>query len=388
MRVRARIATVDPEPIEEPATCPYEGCGGQHFKLHEGRVTKPLRDSRLARVTAQRWKCLRCGRTHRVYPRGVSRAQHSDRLKSISILFYVLGISYRGVEDLLSALGFPIDHSTVYSNVQAAGEQVRRLRQTWLQRIEGKVAVVGGDLTFIECHGEMVAVAVGVDATSGITLDIEVLGDATTETLTGWLQPLLDLVDAEVLLSDDQDGFKAVADAASVSQQICRQHVTRNVLDFVAQAADSILTTPPSVPEGLAATPDQLLEDLLQLEWIMLGQPEKAQEMLGELYDRYAQAPAPVKGKRATVWYRMRNHVLRLWNHWPRYVCYQKRAQAPFKIEETNNVTERTIGWNLKERYRTMRGYKRSDSIKNVGMLTAWLREEPAARDMSALFVR
>ena len=56
-------------------------------------------------------------------------------------------------------------------------------------------------------------------------------------------------------------------------------------------------------------------------------------------------------------------------------------------MEETNNATERVIGWNIKERYRTMRGYKREDSITNVAMLTAWLREEPAGRDLSELFV-
>ena len=163
--------------------------------------------------------------------------------------------------------------------------------------------------------------------------------------------------------------------------------MTRNGLDFVAWAAEEVLDKPPSAPAGLDVTADQLLEDLAQLEWILLGHPGNAEQLLGKLYDRYAQAPPPQKGRRASIWYRMRNHVLRLWNHWRRYTCYRTpRTEDRIKVPETNNATERVIGWNIKERYRTMRGYKRPDSIRNVTMLTAWLNEEPHGRDMSALF--
>lgn len=57
-----------------------------------------------------------------------------------------------------------------------------------------------------------------------------------------------------------------------------------------------------------------------------------------------------------------------------------------FTVAETNNGTERVIGWDVKERYRTMRGYKRDKSILNVSMLTAWLHEQPKENDMSLLF--
>ena len=58
----------------------------------------------------------------------------------------------------------------------------------------------------------------------------------------------------------------------------------------------------------------------------------------------------------------------------------------PSVVPETSNTKEQVIGWTIKERYRTMRGYKRGESILHVGMLTAWLREAPGGRDMSALF--
>lgn len=388
MRVRARIPRLEPDVMQPPRVCPYEGCQGEYFKMHDHRCAKPLRDTRLDRVVAYRQKCLACGRTHRVYPQGVSRAQQSDRLKSLSILLYILGISYRGIEDVLTALGCYLDHTTIYRITQAAGEQVRHLRRVWLEQTAGKVSVVGADLTYLRCRGEKVALAVAIDAQTGVTLDVEILDNEETETMRAWLGPLLKLVDAEVLSSDDQDVFKAVADSEDVRHQICRQHVTRNVLNFVAQTAERVLSAPPPVPEGLDVTPEQLLEDLALLEWIVLGHPENAPQLLAKLYERYSQAPAPRKGKRATIWYRMRNHVLRLWNHWHRHTCYRTPlTDGAIPVEETNNATERVIGWGIKERYRTMRGYKREDSIRNVAMLTAWLREEPAGRDLSELFV-
>lgn len=386
MRVRARIPAVDPTVMQPPAVCPYEDCQGRYFKDHQLQCTKLLRDTQIDQVVTNRRKCLSCGRTHRVYPQGVSKAHQSDRLKGFSVLLYILGISYRGVEDVLEALGYTLDHTTVYLNVQAAGQQVRQLRQIWLQQ-KGKVAVVGGDLTYLRCQGERVAIAIAVDDQTGVTLDIEILENEESETLAAWLDPLLDLVGAEVLLTDDQDGFKKVADESGVSHQICRQHVTRNVLDFVARTAERVLKDPPPVPADLDTTVDQLLEDLALLEWIMLGHPEKATDLLVELYDRYAKAPPPKKGQRATPWYRMRNHVLHLWNHWQRYTCYRSlAAEQQLEMNETNNTTERVIGWGIKERYRTMRGYKRNESVKNVAHLTTWLQEERGGRDMTPLF--
>ena len=385
MRTRARIPILEPTEMQPPAICPYEDCQGRYFKMHQLKCDKHLRDTQVNHVVVYRQKCLSCGRTHRVYPKGVSNAHQSDRLKGISILFYILGMSYRGVEDMLEALGNPLDHTTVYHNVQDAGAKVLTLRHAWLHRTDGKVSVVGGDLTYLQCRGDKVALAVAVDAQTGVTLDIEIMENEETETLKEWLHPLLELVGAEILVTDDQDSFKTLADEAGVSHQICRQHVTRNVLDFVAKTAERILSSPPPVPDNLDTTPEQLLEDLALLEWIMLGHPENASKLLAELYDRYANARSPQKGRRASLWYRMRNHVLRLWNNWHRYTCFYI-DEHELAIPETNNATERVIGWTIKERYRTMRGYKREESILNVGMLTAWLREEPNGRDMSLLF--
>jgi transposase-like protein len=386
MRMRVQIPAVEPAVMNAPRECPMEGCEGKHFKTHQAHCNKTVRDTKYEKVIVYRRKCLRCRRTHRVYPRGVSQAQQTARLKGASILLYLLGVSYRGVEDLLTALGFYLSHSTVYRNVQAAGKKARKLRHVWLEQHRGKVQIVAGDLTYMQRQGEGVIIGVAVDAQQGITLDITLLENQETETLNAWLQPLLALTGAEVFISDDADGFKAVTDQAGVEHQICRRHVTLNVLDFIAKSAERILRQPPAVPQELDVTPEQMLADLETLEWIIVGLPEHGAKLLAEIYSRYAQAPAPPRGKRATIWYRMRNRVLHLWDNWQRLTCFRVlQYTKQLQVAETNNCTEQAIGWTVKERYRTMRGYKRDQSILNVTSLTAWLLQQSAGYDISPL---
>jgi len=386
MRLRVNIPQVDPAEMDAPEVCPYEDCDGEYFTPHQQHCEKPLRDTEYDQVNAKRRKCLRCERTHRVYPEGVSEAEHSDRLKGVAVLLYLLGISYRGVEDFLTALGCPLDHVTVYRDVQEAGEKARELRVEWLKR-GGKAKVVGADPTHARCGGEDVVIGVAVDAQEGMILTIDVLENEQTETLYQWLQPILDLVGAEVLKTDDADAFKAVADRTGMEHQLCRRHVTTNVLDFIAEAAEEMWEAPSDVPEELKISADDVLEDLEQLEWTIIGHPEHGSKVLRTLYFHYSAAPRPGKGERASIWYRMRNHVLHLWDNWRRLTCYRNLKHGEgLEINPTNNAAEQAIGWAVKERYRTMRGYKREESVRNVTGLTAWLIDQPAGYDMSALF--
>ena len=74
-----------------------------------------------------------------------------------------------------------------------------------------------------------------------------------------------------------------------------------------------------------------------------------------------------------TLAYRMRLFSLDRWNLWPRLTFYRTwQDEDGERLDGTNNATERAIGWWVKERYRTMRGYKRQQSVLNVSRLTAW----------------
>jgi transposase-like protein len=68
---------------------------------------------------------------------------------------------------------------------------------------------------------------------------------------------------------------------------------------------------------------------------------------------------------------------------WSRLTRFQSwRGTQSEKLDGTNNVTERIIGQQVKERYRSMRGYKRKASIKQVSSLIGWIAMQPAAYDL------
>jgi transposase-like protein len=176
---------------------------GRHFKLHQVACDKPLRDLRHQRVRAQRYRCLSCQRTFRVYPRGVSAAQQSSNLKALSVLLYVLGLSYQGVSDLLDALGQPMSKSSAYNNVQAAGARAIELRGQWLQQHAASIKVLGIDCTHVKRLGQDTIVVVASAILTGEALSIEVLADESAQTILPWAQKLSASLQAEVLVTDD-----------------------------------------------------------------------------------------------------------------------------------------------------------------------------------------
>ena len=61
------------------------------------------------------------------------------------------------------------------------------------------------------------------------------------------------------------------------------------------------------------------------------------------------------------------------WNLWLRVTRYRTwYGPAGATVDGTNNGCERAIGWWIKERYRTMRGYKRKLSAINLSRFMAW----------------
>jgi transposase-like protein len=355
MRIRMRLPKVRPSEFQMPEKCPHQKCQGKHFKLHQRQCPKQLLDPDNSEVMAQRYRCLRCGQTFRVYPIGVSQAQRSDRLKGIGVMLYVLGLSYGGVEDALAAFGWAGSKSSVYRDVQAAGESIQRIRQAQRKR---KVAVAGADTTFVTCNREQITIAVGVDAL----------------TLRPFLKELVDTFEVEVLLSDDQDSYKQLCDELAIKHGICRAHVNRNVAQLVAQLGEQALSRPDPVPDGMAVTIDDFLADLEYAQLLVALRPLTGKEQLRQLHQRYCDAPAPAAGERATMWYRFRLALLRWWNRWARLTLDQEwRGTHGERLDGTNNATERVIGWWIKERYRTMRNYKRKQSVLNVSRLIAYL---------------
>lgn len=396
MHLSVRLPKVEPLHIEPPTHCPLRDpknpkkkCNGTHFKEHQPNCPKPLRDTRYSQVTARRYRCLKCNRTFRVYPMGVSRAQQSDTLKGLAVLLYVLGLSYQGVADLLDPLGYPLGKSTVYENVQAAGQRAIELRRQWRQQQNGQVKVLGMDFTHVKCKGADCIVAVASAILTGEPLDFEIVQSESALHAERWIRDIARLVGAEILVTDDADGLKTVADDLGLQHQICRAHVNRNIHDLLGALGEKALEHPDPVPlelQGTEVTVDQFLEDIQTVECVITSLPADGQTQLEQLAARYQYARPPTQGHRATMWYRMRLLTLDWSENWARLALFRKwRGANGEKLDGTNNVTEQIIGQRIKERYRTMRGYKRTQSILNVSSLTGWLGMKGHADELSRL---
>lgn len=148
MRLHLILPRVEPRVMPPPSVCPYQGCGGRHFQLHQ-EVPKAIRDTVYGQVVAYRYECLRCHRTFRVYPPGVTRAQTSQRVQGLAVLLYLLGLSYGAVSLALEALGVYLCKSRVYEVVQAVAQRVPGLRQEQVfERV--RTPALGSDVT---CRG-------------------------------------------------------------------------------------------------------------------------------------------------------------------------------------------------------------------------------------------
>jgi hypothetical protein len=91
-----------------------------------------------------------------------------------------------------------------------------------------RTPALGSDVTSVKVKGQGYPLGIAVDAVSGIVLSVDGLTGEDAATLKEWLQPVAEAVGAEILVSDDADAFKEVADELGVKHQVCKSHVQRN----------------------------------------------------------------------------------------------------------------------------------------------------------------
>jgi transposase-like protein len=371
MRLNLRLPEVKPDQFVVPKQCPKAGCKGQHFYPRQ-KVKKKVVDAKHKQVEVWRYQCGKCGHTFRVYPQGVGKQHISQRVSGLAVMLYILGLSYGAVAIVLESLGIGIGKTSVYRAVQAVAEKVPGMKQSHL--LDGyRTEAVGADVTSVRCGGKWLPLGISVDAVQGLTLSIDSLPGEEAEQLKTWLEPILEAVDADVLVSDDADAFKKVSDETGRAHQVCKSHVGRNTDALVEDLSTLIQSGHDHSLDVLQVPAEQALEDLALLKQLIHSRQPADQPILEQLYLRYAAARKPGKGKRFDVAYRMRNLFLDRWTLWPRLTFYRtwRDEQGNLTLDGTNNDCERSIGWWVKERYRSMRGYKREQSALNVSRLIA-----------------
>jgi hypothetical protein len=239
------------------------------------------------------------------------------------------------------------------------------------------VAALGADLTSVKCHGAWLTVGVTTDAIHGTTLTVDILDNAETQTIQEWVGQVAAAVQAQVLVSDDADGFKTAADQNGLKHQVCKSHVLRNTAAWIDEMRPLLARDADGSLQRIGVAPEQAVSDcdsLLRLIQERCPSPE-ADAQLAAMHQRYtaAQTPRELGQDKMTLAYRLRLFSLDRWNLWRRLTLY-RAWQGPHgeRMDGTNNATERAIGWRVKERYRSMRGYKRCESVLNVSRLIAW----------------
>ena len=371
MRLQLLLPKVNPAQRVEPTACVYTNCRGTHFRLHQP-VTKALRDTRHSCVEAHRYQCLRCRRTFRVYPEGVTKAQTSQRVKGLAVMLYVLGLSYGAVSLALEAIGVSLSKTQVYKTVQETAKRVPGLKRE--QVFEGiKTAALGSDLTSVKCKGKWLPLGITVDAISGLALSIDALSGEDMQTLKEWVEPIAQQVGAQVLVTDDADGFKTVADEIGVQHQVCKSHVLRNTETLlerfqalVGQVADASL-------QAIGVSASQAQADLLRMGELIKSRKREEAKEVEAMHHRYGHAAPPRPGESMSLAYRLRLFYLDRWNLWLRLTRYRSwKGPNGERLDGTNNACERAIGWWIKERYRSMRGYKVPVNAVRVSRLLAW----------------
>ncbi len=369
MRLHMILPRVKPTDVKAPSRCPY--CGGKHFRLHQ-EVKKPLRDTVYTEVIAYRYQCLKCDGTHRVYPVGVGRSQTSKRVKGLAVLLYLLGLSYGAVALALEALGVYLCKSRVYDTVQEVAERVPGMKRGAI--FAGvRTPALGGDVTSVKCFGKWLPLGITVDSVTGWVLTIDELTGEDAETLEAWMAPIIAAVGAELLVTDDADSFKRVADNQGLKHQVCKSHVKRNTDTLVESLKSLAVADKDGSLAAIGVAPEQAVADLERLDELIRSRQPNQEDELEIMHLRYVAAAPPGESEQASVAYRLRLLFLDRWNLWRRLTCY-RTWQGPDgeTIDGTNNNAERAIGWWIKERYRTMRGYKRPKSAVNVSRLLAW----------------
>lgn len=371
MRLHLLLAKVEPKAMPVPTKCGYADCTSKQVRLHQP-VKKALRDTVYQQVQAHRYRCLKCRRTFRVYPPGVTQAQSSERVKGLAVMLYLLGLSYGAVSLALGSLGVPLSKTEVYETVQAVAARIPDLKRE--QVFQGvKTKALGGDLTSVKCAGQWLHLGLTVDALSGLALTIDEVSAEDAATLKAWIEPIAASVGASVLVTDDADGFKTAADELGLLHQVCKSHVKRNTEALIDDLRPLVAKDSDGSLLAIGVDPAQAVADLARLgELISSRQPEQGKELEG-MHRRYLAAAPPKKGAVATLAYRLRLLYLDRWNLWSRLTRYRKwRGPNDEQLDGTNNACERAIGWWIKERYRTMRGYKVPANALRVSRLLAW----------------
>lgn len=333
--------------------CPH--CCRNNGRIHSGIIHRRISDLRVWSIPQQRMKCPYCRTTWTLRADGVGHGrQRSDRLRGLGVILYMLGLSYRAVEQFLPCLDCRGSSSSIERDVAEAGQKAKEFH---LSAPRMRVRILGVDGTGSAMAGKNAGVLFYVDIERQKLIYVEPLKETEAARVRRHVAKVFAAVGAEELRSDEHSVYEGVV--PEEKHRICYTHWRKSkgkrAYDLHRQA---VAESRPLEAQSML----KLLELLRQKP-----RPPTVPEELERLVVRYINAQRGLPGKIN----QLLQHVERTW---------PKVSNDP--LDATNNVTERMIGLTFKIRTKTMRGFKSQAKVLAHPYLASFVRGEQGVCDL------
>lgn len=334
--------------------CPH--CASPNGNIHSGIRYRRISDPKAQAIPQRRMKCPRCGTAWTLRADGVGKGrQRSDRLRGIGVILYMLGLSYRGIEQFLPCLDCCGGKSSIERDLDAAGLKAEAYHKAAMKTM--RVRVLGVDGTGAAMAGKDKGILFYVDVEETRLICVEPIQEKDTRKVRRHVAKVMAAVGAEELRSDEHPCYQGIA--GEDRHRLCLTHWRKSkgkrAYDLHRQA----------ISEGreLEARSMQELLVLLRLE----PRPPTVPAELERLVMRYSRC------RKGLLWKinQLLQHVERTW-----------ALVSDDPRDPTNNATERTIGLTFKIRAKTMRGFKAQRKVLAHPYLASLLRGEDGICDL------
>ena len=325
--------------------CPH--CRRNQGRIHSGVRHRPISDIRVQWIPQRRMHCPWCHSTWTLRAAGVQAGyQRSRRLVGVGVMLYMLGLSYRGVQEFLPLLACRGGKSSIERDVTDAGLAAHELHD---QAPKMHVRVLGVDGTGAPMAGQDAGILFFVAIDNGQLVGVVPVHEEQTDQVRRHVRRVMAQVHAQELRTDEHSVYEGIV--PQERHRLCLTHWRKSkgkrAFDLHRQA----------VAEDHPLEADTM-QELLEL---LREQPRAptAPEELSCLVRRY------INARKGLPWKvnQLLQHVERTWD---------KVSDDPH--DPTNNTTERMISLTLKIRAKTMRGFKAMHKVLNHPHLACFLR--------------
>ena len=325
--------------------CPH--CLRRGGNRHSSIRHRAISDIRVQTIAQQRMKCPYCGTTWTNRVQGVGHGrQRSERLITMGVFLYMLGLSYRAVETFLLAFGWKGSKSSIERDVAQAGQKAKALH---MQAPAMQVRILGVDGTGAKMAGQKAGMLFFVDVERKRLLCAEPINETDTRRVRRHVRRVIDLLGAEELRTDELSVYEHIV--PEPMHRICIAHWLKSKCRRAWDLSRKFRS------EGMLYEAETMLE-LIRLLHLHCNTPDIPPE-IERLVRRFINCRSGLLWKAN----QLLQHIERTW-----------RRVSRDPIDATNNTTERIIGLTYKIRAKTMRGFKSPQKALSHPYLAQFIR--------------